>query len=87
VLISDRMKTVHGLHRIRCTMPNAVGVQGTSIATDDGDRRMLGQPGRHRRGRVVWQQIHDSIIGQIDHCGAITPAPAPRPLVEANVRV
>ena len=40
--ILDEMKAVDNLHRLGCPLANAVGVQVTAVATDHGNRRMLG---------------------------------------------
>jgi hypothetical protein len=47
--VLDQMKAIDDLHGIWCPPTNAVRIEVTPIPADDGDRRMLGQPGRHRR--------------------------------------
>ena len=44
--VVDEMKAIDHLHRLGCPPANTVGVELAPITTDDGDRRMLGQPGR-----------------------------------------
>ena len=82
--VLDQMKPIDHLHRLGCPPANAVGIEVTPIAADDGDRRMLGQPGRHGRGRAVRQQVHDAMRLEIDQDGAIPMAPPPGPLVHPN---
>ena len=48
--VVDQMTAVDDLHGLRGPPANAVGVQVAAIAADDGDRRMLGEPGRHSGG-------------------------------------
>ena len=82
--VLDEMKAIDHLHRLGCPPANAVGIEVTAIATDDGDRRMLGQPGRDTGGRAVRQQVHDAMRREIDQDGAIAMAPPPGPLVDAD---
>ena len=82
--VVDEMKAVDDLHRLGCPPANAIRIEVTAITTDDGDRRMLGQPGRDAGGRAVRQQVHDAMRRQIDQDGAIPMAPPPGPLVDPN---
>ena len=82
--VLDQMKPIDHLHGVGCPPANAVGVEVAPIATDDGDRRMLGEPGRDGGGRAVRQQVHDAMRRQIDQDGAIAMAPPPGPLVDAD---
>jgi SAM-dependent methyltransferase len=63
---------------------HAVGVEVTAITTDDADRRMLGQPGRHAGSGAVRQQVHDAMRLQINQDGAIPMAPPPGPFVDTD---
>jgi hypothetical protein len=51
--VLDRMKAVHDLHGVWRSSANALGVQVAPITTDDGDRRMFGEPSRDRRRRAT----------------------------------
>jgi hypothetical protein len=48
--VIHQMKTIDDLHRVGGSLADAIRIQGAAIATDDGDRRMLGQPGRDTGG-------------------------------------
>jgi hypothetical protein len=48
--VLDQVKAIDHLHGLRGPPANAVGVQVAAIAADDGDRRMLGEPGHHGGG-------------------------------------
>ena len=78
------MKAVDDLHGLRRPPPNAVGIEVTAIATDQADRRMLGQPRRDGRGRAVRQQVHDAVIREIHQDRAVAMPPPPGPLVDAD---
>ena len=82
--VLDEMKPVDDLHRLGRPPANAVGVEVAAITTDDGDRRMLGQPGGDTGGRAVRQEVHDAMRRQIDQDGAIPMAPPPGPLVDTD---
>ena len=82
--ILHEMKAINHLHRLRCPPTNAVRIAVTPITADDGDRRMLSQPGRHRRGRALRQQVHDAMCREIDQHRALAVAPPPGPLVDAD---
>ena len=43
--VLHEMETINDLHRVGGSLADAIRIQGASIATDNGDRRMLGQPG------------------------------------------
>jgi hypothetical protein len=62
----------------------ALGVAVAPIATDDRDRRMLGEPGRDAGGRAVRSQVHDAMRLEIDQDGAIAVAPPPGPRSDAH---
>jgi hypothetical protein len=78
------MEAIDHLHRVWSPLAHAIRIQGTAIAADQGDHRMLGQPRRDRRGRAIGPQVHDPMCRQIDHNGAIPVAPPPGPLVYAD---
>jgi hypothetical protein len=78
------MKPIDHLHRLGCPPTNAVRIQVTAITADGGDRRMLFQPGRQRRGRAARQEVHNAMRRQIDQDRAIAMAPPPGPLVDAH---
>jgi hypothetical protein len=78
------MKAVDDLRGIRCAPANAVGIELTAIAADDGDSRMLPQPGRERHGRAARQEVHDPMRRQIDQERAIAMASSPGPLVHPD---
>jgi hypothetical protein len=82
--VVDERKPVDDLHGLRCAPANAIGVEVAAIATDDGDRRMLAQPGRHAGSGAVRQQVHDAMHHEINQDGAIPMAPPPGPLVDAD---
>jgi hypothetical protein len=63
---------------------NTVGIEFAPIATDDGDRRMLGEPDGDGGGRAVRQEVDDPMGRQIDEDGAIPMASPPRPLVHSD---
>ncbi len=48
--VVDEMKTIDDLHRVGGSLADAIRIQGAAIATDDGDRRMLHEPGRYAGG-------------------------------------
>jgi hypothetical protein len=76
--------TIDHLYGLRRAPANAVGVEVAPIATDDGDRRILRQPGRHAGGRAVRQEVHDAMRHEIDQHRAIPMAPPPGPLIDAH---
>ena len=82
--VADEMEAVHDLHRLGCPSTNAVRIEVTAITADDGDRRLLFQPGRECRGRAVRQQVHDAVRRQINQDGAVAMTPPPGPLVDTN---
>jgi hypothetical protein len=82
--VLHEMKAIDDLHRLRCTLTNAVRIEGTPIPTDHGDRGMLGKPGRDGGSRAVQQEVDDAMGRQIDEDGAIPMASPPRPLVHAH---
>ena len=52
------------LYRVRGALANALRIEGTPITTNDGDRGMLGQPGRDTSGRAVRQQVYDPMLAR-----------------------
>ena len=79
--VFDQMKPIDHLHGLGCPTANALGVEGTPVPTDYGDRRMLREPGGHALRRALGQEVQDLIILQIGQDGPVAlPAP-PRPLV------
>ena len=82
--ILHQMKPIHDLHGLRSAAPDAVGVEGTAIPTDDRHRGMLGQPGRQTVRRALGQEVEHLMVLQIDEDGAIALPPPPRPLIDAN---
>jgi hypothetical protein len=83
--VVDEVKPIHHLHGLGCPPANAVGVELAPITTDDGDRRMLGPPGREGDGRAVRPEVDDARGRQIDHKGALAMTPPPGPLVDADL--
>src|SRR5882724_741422 len=51
--VFHQMQAIDDLHRLGSPLTNAIRLQRTPIATDHGDRRMLGEPGRHCGGRAL----------------------------------
>jgi hypothetical protein len=51
--VLNQMKPIDHLYCVGCPPANALGVEVAPIATDDSDRRMLGEPGRDAGGRAV----------------------------------
>jgi hypothetical protein len=82
--VFHEMKAIDDLHRVGCPLANAVRIEATPIATDHGDRRMPGEPGRHRRGRAIRQPVYHAMIREIDHDGAKAPASPPRPRIHPD---
>ena len=82
--VLDEVEAIDHLHCLRRPSANAIGVEVTAIATDDGDRRMLGQPGGDAGRRAVWQEVDHPMRQEIDQDGAIVMAPPPGPLINAN---
>jgi hypothetical protein len=78
------MEAIDHLHRLGRAPANAVGVEVTAVPADDGDRRMLGEPGRDASRRAIPQEVYNPMTGQIDQDGAIAMAPPPGPLVHPN---
>ncbi len=78
------MKAIDHLHRVRGALADTVRIQGTAIAADHGDRRMLGQPRRDGRGRAIGQQVYDAVIHEIDHDRAIPVTSPPGPFVDTG---
>src|SRR5882724_1982180 len=54
--VVDEMKAVDDLHGAGRSPANAVGVQIAAIATDHGDRRVLGEPSGDHRRRALWSR-------------------------------
>jgi hypothetical protein len=82
--VLDEVEAIDHLYRLRRPSANAIGVEVTAIATDDGDRRMLGQPGGDAGRRAVWQEVDHPMRQEIDQDGAVPMAPPPGPLVDAD---
>jgi hypothetical protein len=79
--VLHEMKPIDHLHRLGGSLANAVGIQVAAIATEDGERRVLREPGRERGGRAVPQQVHNAMRHEIDQDRAIAMASSPGPLV------
>jgi hypothetical protein len=56
------MKAVDDLHRLGRSLANTLGVQVTAVATNHGNRWMLGQPDGHGGGRAIRQQVDHPMI-------------------------
>jgi hypothetical protein len=82
--VLDPVKPIDHLHRLGCPSANPVGVELAPIATDDGDRRMLGEPGRDAGRRAGREQVHDAMRLESDQDGAIAVAPPPGPLIDPH---
>jgi hypothetical protein len=82
--VLDEVEAVDHLHGRRRPPADAVGVEVAAIPTDDGDRRVLAQPGRHAGSGAVRQQVHDAMRREIDQDGAVAVSPPPGPLVYAD---
>jgi hypothetical protein len=80
----DQMEAIDHLHRLGGPSANAVCIEVTAITADDGDRRMLDEPGRDAGGRAVRQEVDDPMGCEIDEDGAIAMAPPPGPLVDPD---
>lgn len=76
------MPPISNLNRARRTLPNAVGVNAGSIASDNLDTWMIAQPSRHRCGIAVRQEINHFILFQVDEHRAVTMAAPPRPIID-----
>jgi hypothetical protein len=82
--VLDQVKPVHHLRGLGRPPANTVGVELAPVATDDGDRRMLGQPDGDGGSRAVRQEIDDPMGCQINEDGTIPMASPPRPLVHSD---
>jgi hypothetical protein len=82
--VLDAMEPVDDLHGRRRPTAHAVGVEVAAIAADDGEHRLLTQPGRHAGSGAVRQQVHDVRRHHIDQDGARPMAPPPGPRVDAD---
>jgi hypothetical protein len=82
--IVHEMKAAHDLHGVGGATANALGIQVAPITTDDGDRRMFGDPSRDRRRRAIGPQVHDAVIREIDQDRAVAMTPPLGPLVDAD---
>jgi hypothetical protein len=60
--ILDEVKLINHLHGIGRPAANAIGVEVTPIARDDGDHRRLGQPGSDAGGGAIRQEVHAAMI-------------------------
>jgi hypothetical protein len=82
--VVHEMEAVDYLHGLRGPSANPIRIQGTPIATDDSDRRMLGEPSRGIGGGAVRQQVHNAAIGEVDRDRPVPMASPPGPLVHAH---
>ena len=82
--VLDEVKAIDHLCGCRRAPANAVGVEVAPIATDHGDRRMLGEPSRDRRRRAIGQQVHDAVVREVDQDRAVAVPPSPGPLVDTD---
>ena len=83
--IAQQVEPVGHLDRLRSAGANAVGIGAGPVAGDDLDAGMRLQPGGDGLGTAVGQQV-DRPVGtlQIDDNGAVAPAAAPGPVIDAD---
>jgi hypothetical protein len=79
-----QMNAINNQHRVGGPLANTIRIQGTAIATDHGDRRMLGELGGDGCRRALRQQADDVVTRQINQHGTIPMAPPPGLLVDAD---
>jgi hypothetical protein len=82
--VFDRMKPIDYLYGLRGSTAHALGVEGTPIATDDADGRILREPGGHAVRRALVEQVQHPLILQIDQDGPVALPPPPRLLIHAD---
>jgi hypothetical protein len=82
--VLDEMEAIDHLDGLGRASAKAIGVEVAPIATNHGDRRMLGEPGRDAGGRAVRQEVHDAVVREVDQDRAIPMTSPPGPLVDAD---
>src|SRR5579862_2042681 len=78
------MEPVRNLERLRCGPCCSHRIFASTITADDPYVRMGTQPGFHRRGRAIRQEVKNAMGLQIHDHGAIRFPPAEREIVQAN---
>ena len=69
--VLQEMEPIRNLHRVWRTLGCPVDILRTAIAGDDGNARVLVQPGREGGSRTVWQQVNRLMAFHIDQQGAV----------------
>ena len=80
--VFDEMEPIHDLHGLRCPTAYALGVEGTAVPTDHGDRGMLREPSGHALRRALGQEVKHPMILEIDEDRPIALPASPRPLID-----
>ena len=82
--VPEQVPSVGDLNSSGRTLPNPVGISASPITGDDLHARMLAQPGGHRCGFPIRQQIDDIVRLEIHHHRAVAAAPPPGPVVDSQ---
>ena len=78
------MKSVCHLNSSGYTVAGCFGIDPTSIAADNLNRRMMGKPPFKRLGCPVRKQIHNAMPFQVNQYGSVFLPLAPRPVVHSQ---
>ena len=82
--VVQQVPAVGDLHRPGCCHRDAAGVFGRAVARHYLDGGLRAQPGRHRLGLPVGQQIDDAASLQVDDDRAVGLPAAQGPVVDAD---
>src|SRR5262249_57387489 len=82
--VFDQMKAIDHLHSLGGPTAHTLGVEGTPVPTNHGDRGMLREPGGQALHRALGQEVQDLMILQIDEDGPIAVPAPPGPLIDPN---
>ena len=80
--VPKQVPTVGDLDSIRRTPPDPIGISASPITRDDLHARTFAQPGGHRCGFPIGQEIDDFVRLEIHHHRAVAAAPLPSPVVD-----
>ena len=72
------------MHDFRRTETSSFGIAAGAVTGDDLYAGMISQPGGNGLGVAIGQQVDGPVALQIDDDGAVAPAAAPGPVVDAN---
>jgi hypothetical protein len=82
--VLQEVPAVSNLHRIRCTLPPAVGVVLATIPAQNLDSRMVPQPPSQRLGGPIREQVDGLVSFEVHQDRAIAATSPLRPVIDAE---